>query len=323
MKDSGPDVKKISIRLLSYLGTELAAPDISYSGPLTRILGGYDAFTYQFCLEGAGEELSKPLILRLYAEERNPETVIRETAVQNALSAQGYPAPAVFFTSTDTKILGGVFMIMAHMDGEMMMEVEREELPRMLGEAHATLHRIDTKNLIQTLADQGIPAAQFSLNTQLISLDSQRLALPWMDESIQWLIDNQPPKPKRLSICHGDFHPMNILVTKGKVTAVLDWPGFMIDDAAIDVAATMILVQVVANHLMPEADLGEIMSQYLESYKDIRTLEERYLDYYRMLRCVPAIIEGAAGRGAWSIEPIFKGLIDTVFEISKIEVVPR
>ncbi len=323
MKESGPDVEQISARLLSYLGMELGATELTYSSPLTQILGGYDAFTYQFCLGGTGEKLSKPLILRLYGEQRNPETVIRESAVQNALSAQGYLALAVFFASTDLNILGGAFMIMSHMDGAMMIDTEREHIPRMLGEAHATLHRIDTTTLIQMLAAQGIPAAQFSLDARLQWLDSQRLDIPWMEESIQWLIDNQPPKPRQLSICHGDFHPINILVSNGKVTAVLDWPGFMIDDAAIDVAATMILVQVVADHLMPEADFGESMPQYLDSYKGIRTLDERYLDYYRMLRCVPAIIEGAEGRGAWSIEPIFRSLIDTVFEISKIKVVLR
>ena len=113
---------------------------------------------------------------------------------------------------------------------------------------------------------------------------------------------------------------MNILVNGDQVTAVLDWPGFMIDDAALDVAATMVLIQIVAGHLMPEVNRDEIMSRYLKAYTNRRQLDVQYLDYYRMLRCIPAIMEASTGQGAWSIEPILNELIATVKDISNIRI---
>ncbi len=53
------------------------------------------------------------------------------------------------------------------------------------------------------------------------------------------------------SICHGDFHPLNILVKEGQVTAVLDWPGFSIADPVLDVAYTVVLLTIPAKHLFP------------------------------------------------------------------------
>jgi len=38
-----------------------------------------------------------------------------------------------------------------------------------------------------------------------------------------WLRDNLPAAPARKVLVHGDFRPANLLVDKGKVTALLDW----------------------------------------------------------------------------------------------------
>jgi aminoglycoside phosphotransferase (APT) family kinase protein len=320
MDDSNRSLEDVSEGLLNYLNTQ-GYKNAAYVEPLTQIIGGYDAFTYRFHLSGVSEKLAEPLILRLYGPERNPQTVILESAVQNALFAQDYPAPPVFFTCTETRFLDGAFMIMAFLDGDMMMSGELGGIPAMLGLAHASLHNKDVTALSIQLTDQGIDEKHFRLNGRLDELDTQRKEFPWISDAVGWLADNKPTEPSQLSICHGDFHPMNILVCDDQLTGVLDWPGFMIGDAAMDVAATMILFEVVLDHLMPEAKQDGLLSQYLKTYTDERPLDVSNLDYYRMLRCVPAVIEGATGQGAWSIEPILQDLILTIRNISGIQVV--
>jgi aminoglycoside phosphotransferase (APT) family kinase protein len=320
MDDSNRSLEDVSEGLLNYLKIQ-GYKNAAFVEPLTQIIGGYDAFTYKFHLSGVSEKLAEPLILRLYGPERNPQTVILESAVQNTLFAQDYPAPPVFFTCTETRLLDGAFKIMAFLDGDMMLSGEIEHIPAMLGQAHASLHNKDVTALLTQLTDQGIDEKHFRLNGLLDELDSQRKELPWINEAVEWLVDNKPTEPSQLSICHGDFHPMNILVRDGQLTGVLDWPGFMIGDAAMDVAATMILFEVVLDHLMPEVKQDRAQSQYLNAYTDIRPLDVSNLDYYRMLRCVPAVIEGATGQGAWSIEPILQDLILTIRNISGIQVV--
>ena len=320
MDDSHRSLEDVSEGLLNFLKIQ-GYKNVGLVEPLTQIIGGYDAFTYRFHLNGVSEKLSKPLILRLYEPGRNPQTVILESAVQNALIAQDYPAPPVFFTCTETRFLDGAFMIMAFLEGDMMMSGELEHIPAMLGQAHASLHNKDVTALLEQLTNQGINEKHFRLNGRLDELDSQRQEFPWIKDAVGWLLDNKPPEPSQLTICHGDFHPVNILVRDGQLTGVLDWPGFMIGDAAMDVAATMILFEVVLDHLMPEVKQDSILSQYLKAYTDVRPLDVSCLDYYRMLRCVPAVIEGASGRGAWSIEPILQDLILTIRNISGVQIV--
>ncbi|MCZ6678380.1 MAG: phosphotransferase, partial [Candidatus Poribacteria bacterium] len=289
--------------------------------PLTPILGGYEAFTYHFKLKGVQPELAKPLVLRLFRRYRNPDQAIRESVVQNALTAQGYPAPSVLFTGTDKAHLGGVFLIMNFLPGENMLAAAGQDMPSMLGKAHAALHNISSAPLLNALGAQGFEERHFRLSGRLRSLSTKSKSLPWLEEGVQWLIENRPPEPEHLAICHGDFHPLNILVKDEKVTAVLDWPGFLIGDPIMDVAVTTVLCTIAARHLLPTQNWDEIREKYLEAYRSERSLDMEHLDYYRMLRCVVALIGGAEGQEVWTAPFALKSLITHVHDIANIRVV--
>jgi aminoglycoside phosphotransferase (APT) family kinase protein len=141
----------------------------------------------------------------------------------------------------------------------------------------------------------------YRLNRQLIELSTKGKNLPWLKESAQWLIENRPPEPEDLVICHGDFHSLNILIKGGKVSAVLDWPGFMIGEAVMDVAFTMVLSSTVAGYLLPTQNWDKVMSTYLKAYNSERSLDMTHMDYYRMLRCFIAFVDGAEGQELWTM----------------------
>ncbi len=58
---------------------------------------------------------------------------------------------------------------------------------------------------------------------------------------MRWLLANERQGPRSPSICHGDFHPLNVLVDKGTVSGVIDWTYTRIADPAYDVGATIAL----------------------------------------------------------------------------------
>jgi aminoglycoside phosphotransferase (APT) family kinase protein len=321
MNNSAKPLEQVSDKLMAYLRTELNNTNIGYDIPLTPIVGGYETFTYHFKLKGVQSELAKPLVLRLFQEYRDPGQAIGESTVQNALAALGYPVPSVLFTGTDKAHLGGAFLIMEFLPGESMLVAAEEDMPLLLGKAHAALHNIDPAPLQKALIVKGLDEHGYRLNGRLNGWSNKSKIFPWLEESVQWLIKNRPPEPKDLAICHGDFHPLNILIKDGKVTAVLDWPGFMIGDAIMDVAFTMVLCSAVARHLLPTQNWDNFMSKYLEAYKSERPPDMTNLDYYRMLRCIIAFVDGAEGQEIWTTPSILTNLIGHVHDITKINVV--
>jgi aminoglycoside phosphotransferase (APT) family kinase protein len=321
MNNAAKPPEQVSDKLLAYLRTELNNSHIVYDTPLTPIVGGYETFTYHFKLRGVQSELARPLVLRLFQEYRNPYQAIGESVVQNALAAQGYPVPSVLFTGTDKAHLGGAFLIMEFLPGESMLAASEEDMPLLLGKAHAALHNIDPAPLQKALTVKSLDAQGYRLNGRLKGWSDQSKIFPWLEESVQWLIKNRPPEPEYPAICHGDFHPLNILIKDGKVTGVLDWPGFMIGEAIMDVAFTMVLCSVVARHLLPTQNWDEFMSKYLEAYKSVRSLDMTHLDYYRVLRCTMAFVDGAEGQEIWTTPSVLESLTGHVYDITKIRVV--
>jgi aminoglycoside phosphotransferase (APT) family kinase protein len=65
-------------------------------------------------------------------------------------------------------------------------------------------------------------------------------ARPDLARAARWLSDH-PPAPAPDVICHGDFHPFNLLADGDRVT-VLDWSAALLAPRAYDVAFTSLLL---------------------------------------------------------------------------------
>ncbi len=318
----------IAGRLLAYLRDELNASTIGYESPLTRLQGGYETATYRFQLKGAAEELGRRLVLRLYPEFYGPENAVWESSVQNVLAEEGYPVARAYFTCTDKSILGGAFFIMEFLSGKPMINAPVDTIPQMLGKAHAALHRIDPEPLIKSLNEQGIDETRYRLGRRFAYLQKIAKELPWICAGVDWLMENRPPEPERLAICHGDFHPLNILIQDGRVTGVLDWPGFLITDPALDIANTLLLTTVpfkllVSSVLGPNfasVDLEGASQLYLDAYRAQFPLDSTNLDYYKVRRSIHALIEGVRGQQVWRHPLIVKDLIDIIRKVTGVRI---
>jgi aminoglycoside phosphotransferase (APT) family kinase protein len=319
-------LEQVSNNLIAYLRSELNDAKISYDVLLTPITGGYDTLIYHFKLRGIQGELSKPLVLRLFRDFHDQDRAISETAVQNVLVNHGYPVPKVYFTCTNKDYLGEAFLLMEFLAGESIWPVMGKEMPKMLGTIHAKLHQIEPAPLLNTLKIEDVSEQYYQFSEQFNKLIDESKDFPWFQEVIDWLIENRPPKSEHLSICHGDFHPLNILVKDRKVTAVLDWPSFSIAPPILDVASTVVLCTIGFKHILfpssQNAKWEEIIARYLKAYQGVCCLDMEYFDYYKVLRCVIALVEGAKGQEVWKDHAISKSLTNMVFEVSKIRILP-
>ena len=320
------EVNVLSAKLISYLRAKLGNPALDFASPLTRLQGGYETSTYRLELDGATDELSGPLVLRLYPQFYGTRSAIWESTVQDILAGEGYPVAQVHVICTDMSILGGAFFIMDHLPGQPLVAAPRENVPGLLGKTHAELHDIDPGPLIKTLDDKGIAEYDYRLTSRFDWLRDRADKLPWIRQGVNWLLDNRPPEPQRLAVCHGDFHALNILYADGKITGVLDWGGFAFADPVFDVANSIVLITISGKHLA--ASMGDFSSVdwdlvadlYLAAYRTHRSLDDTNLGYYRVRRCVMSLVQGVEGQKVWQHPLIVRDLLLTIHDVTGIAI---
>jgi aminoglycoside phosphotransferase (APT) family kinase protein len=209
------------------------------------VAGGFWAEILAIRLAGAPPDLDRDLIVRIMPD---PAIAQREAIIQSQVVAQGFPAPAVRLIGTAEDGLGRPFMVMDRVPGRppigdlesrpSPVELARAplRLPGLLAGVAARLHGLDPAPLRDALsAAQGVVVDVDGL----VDLLERRAAAARRSDLAQaavWLRRHRPP-PGREAICHGDLHPFNLLVEKGRVT-VIDWSVALVADPAFDLGFT-------------------------------------------------------------------------------------
>src|SRR5262249_34376050 len=157
-----------------HLRTAFGSSDLNYTQPPQAITGGFDTLTYGLALGGAGNDICRPLILRVfrtghpYAGLKSTERVLFESLIQTTIAGLGYPALRVVHTSSHTEIVGATFLLMDRLPGRIMLDLFFRpsrvwpRLPDLLGEAHARLHSLEGAALARAVQDSGLPPAAVS-----------------------------------------------------------------------------------------------------------------------------------------------------------------
>ena len=317
------NLDKLSSELINYVRKELDSKSVDYLEPLTRLTGGYETFICRFQLSGVDERLSKPLIIRVYAENTDYYQPLKESMVQNAMADLGYPVPAVYSTCTDKTILGGAFVVMDYSEGETLLDSNMpfDRVSDVLGNLHARLHNIDPEPIARKFTEVGVDSRLLNFESKLERFRTYaNLNFNWLNEATEWLFENRPDDSEILSVCHGDFHPRNILFKDGKVQAVLDWSGFLIGDPAMDVACTIFLSTIPVKLLLPDLDSEQMKKVYLDSYRKTRPLDETNIAYYGTVRSVLALIDGARGHVLLGHPEIIQLLLASIYEITGVKI---
>jgi len=322
MKDN-QSLADINKKLLLYLGSELDNQQLTYVSLPTPVKGGFDTCIFRFQLKGASSELPQPLILRLFGKSSQNRAIF-ESAVQNVVAGSGCPAPRVFFTCTDESVLGGSFMIMELMPGQTMANMPVNIMSERLAKAHLHLHSIDVESVRNALEVAGIRQDRYSIEGRLSWLvkEIEAPGFEWLQSGLRWIVENRPEDPERLVVCHGDFHPFNILIKDSEVSGVLDWSGFLISDPAYDIGITQVLGTVAAPSLFPEINWVHLINRYYDYYQKECPVDPGRVEYYEAFRCLWALLEGAEGHTAWGHPETMRRLSEHFEKITNVSLAP-
>jgi aminoglycoside phosphotransferase (APT) family kinase protein len=319
---------EIAERLLTHLREETGLPGLDYAEPPRPVGGGYDTQIFGFRLTGAPAELSTPLILRLYAADDDPVRARWESLVQLTVVSLGYSAPRVLAECLESDRLGGAFIIMERLPGSPTLGASTpgqllaripwllSKLPAILAQEQARLHSLDAQVLTQALeaagmSAHGVPTAGATRDQPLDRIGEriESLNLAGLQSGFQWLVENHPSEPEEKVICHGDFHPLNVLIKDGRVSGVVDWSNTVVDDAALDVANTRVLLGLAPLEMPPVIDFLAsrlrplLIGRYTDAYSKVRSLDRDRLGYYEALRCLLELSwvseRRLAGTGSW------------------------
>ena len=226
---------------------ELAEPAVSKGE-------GFDSEVHLVRFSGAmlPAPWREPLALRVKAEaDRGPEAV-REAAIQGWLADRGYPAPRVLRVFAPGELVDLPVQVMERAPGVLLVDALKSRpwrarsLCGRLASVHAELH---------TLAPDGFPVDDDLLERRLRLARTvcEALADDALRRGLEQVDDLEPSlRAGPSSVCHGDFHPLNVLVA-GSVVTVIDWTDAGIGDRHGDVARTLLLLELAelaaSNHL--------------------------------------------------------------------------
>jgi len=294
--------------LVECLRASLGAPQLDLAGPLTPLSGGFDTSIYALRLREAPAAFGGPLVLRVLAAHHDPARALRERAIQNAVADQGYPAPRVLVVTSDPRPLGAPFLLMEHLPGRVLIDAKRVGMGGVLAEAQARLHRLSAEPLLVALdadpAAGGRVTVAFEGYLMALHARVERAALDGLKPTVRWLYERRPT-PVAPVICHGDFHPRNLLVADGRLTGVVDWPNALVADAEFDVAATLDILRFVPVDLVGIPKVVGLLARmaqpilaarYLVAYRRRRPIDRERLAYYEVAAAMRALVQAGEAR---------------------------
>ncbi len=235
---------ELEAALLAQVERASGRTGLRYARRPAPLAGGWWAALYGFCIESAPPGFAGELVLRLMPED---ERARREIVIQQAVAAAGFPAPRIRLSGDRAAGLGAPFSIMdrapggslAHgLEGRERLRAFRR-IPELLGETSAALHRLDPAPVLDALAAAGFPRVSQGVAGLLEEIGERvrRAELRGFDAVLAWLHARRA-EPEWLTVCHGDLHGFNLIVSGGRVTALVDWTNARVADPAFDVAYT-------------------------------------------------------------------------------------
>jgi aminoglycoside phosphotransferase (APT) family kinase protein len=236
-------------RLLGVLRSAAGLPGLEYARRPEPMPGGFWAELLSFSLADPPDGWPAELVARLMPD---PASARKETIVQGAVAAAGFPTPAVRAAGGPDDGLGRAFMVMdragggpllASLDGGLTpaaLPGLLRRIPDLLAASMARLHALDP-GLVRGELEQvrEVPVTVPGLLTALgrFAGDFGRTDLA---AAARWMAAH-PPRPAPDVICHGDLHPFNLLADGDRVT-VLDWSTALLAPRAHDAGFTSLLL---------------------------------------------------------------------------------
>lgn len=210
-------------------------------------------------------------ILKLYREWCPPDWADYEVRIARAVHESGIPSPDV---REIIEVDGRRGLIYERLEGPSMLE-DMNARPWMLlnyARSLAELHRQIHRGSIS-----GLPSYKDRLDHSIRNTPQLREELK--TKALAWLAG----LPEGENLCHGDYHPGNVLITK-RGPIVIDWMTACVGTPSADVARTSLLLSIGAK--AAQEQIRPIIRTAIRLY------HRAYLHRYRALE--PTTVREAA-----------------------------
>ena len=186
-------------------------------------------------------------VVKLYRSSARKPTAFREAANHAVVEAMALPVPAVWGVLE----VGGRWGIVFDRVKERSFAERMREDPRLIPECLLALARLHARI-------HGQPARQLASLKSKLATNIAGTGL--LDEPLkQILLGGLAGMPDGDRLCHGDFHPINVL-GQSSLPMVIDWPDACCGGPAADVCRSYLLLKLHAE---------DIAEPYLDAYCNI------------------------------------------------------
>ena len=242
--DPAGDVTGVTTRFRRFLEDEFGGP-VELAAPVTTSGRGFDSDIY--FVRVLGEALPAiwrgPLVLRVKARPDALAEARFEADVQDWAAARGYPTPRVLRVFEAGELADGPAQVIERAPGDLVLDRAMHRpwairhLIGQLARLQARLHRLDTSHF-----PEGVDLLDNRL--RLTQLTADALDHPGLREALA-RIESITPELRTAphSACHGDFHPLNVLVADESMS-VIDWTDAGLGDRHADLARSLLLYDV-------------------------------------------------------------------------------
>lgn len=196
----------------------LAALGFEDTSEPQRVMGGWDTLLWRFRTPDGGEHA-----LRLYILPGAQETRRRERLALDVCAAAGLPAPR---PEAAGEYQGMPVMVQTWCPGTPMLSLLEKrpwqvwKLGRLFGQAQARMHAIPPPpEFVATAPDDWLVRVASGYDDVVEHARSLR--------------------PSTGSLIHLDYHPLNLIVDRGRITGVIDWAYSAAGDPRADLALTV------------------------------------------------------------------------------------
>lgn len=193
-------------------------------------------------------------VLKLFHTWFSSKDIAYEQRISNAIHAAGIPVPAV---GEMIRVDGRDGLIYQRLEGKPMVDLLRKRPWLVYKYAHQTamLHKLMHDTSVQV----DIPHQKEVLTRKIKAAGS----LP--NDHKGKLLNTLQRMPGGECLCHGDFHPGNILVSSCE-TSIIDWIDSTLGNPLADVARTTILMLGTADRQVDSKILRSFVRLYHHIY---------------------------------------------------------
>ncbi len=243
-------------------------------------------------------------ILKLFYNWVSEPGVRHEAAFSRAVNATGLPSPEV----GDVLQFGDRFgIVFERVDGPTGLGIFKDRpweiahIARTMADLHARMHAVELP------ADTVLPSLHERLAERIQSVPEltgrQKTAL----------LERLAALPEGRSLCHGDFHPDNILfTTRGPV--IIDWIDASAGNPLADVARTKLLLlngaplPEMPNRWVLDAGRWTAYTLYQRRYAHLRPFERRELDDWAPVLAGARLWERITSETEWLVSVVEKAV---------------